>query len=105
MTTNTEAMLAALLPCPFCGNEAPEFERMGTARQSCIVVCGNCGCRHESSDEGARCGSSWNTRADLTQAEQRHAPGQCRHATSGCNYPEGECSGACIPAILQRQAP
>ena len=51
-----------LKPCPFCGHETPEFERMGTPRQSCIVACGNCGARHESSDEGDRCGSSWNQR-------------------------------------------
>jgi len=51
-----------LLPCPFCGGEA-EFERMGTPRQSCIVVCGNCGARHESGDEGARNGTQWNRRA------------------------------------------
>ncbi len=64
MTTDTTR--EALAPCPFCGNTNPKFERMGTARQSCIVVCGNCGCRHESSDEGARNGSSWNDRAALS---------------------------------------
>lgn len=53
-----------LLPCPFCGHESPEFERMGGRRQSCIVICGWCGARHESSDEGDRCGSSWNQRAE-----------------------------------------
>jgi Lar family restriction alleviation protein len=52
---------AALLPCPFCGG-TPEFERIGTARQSCIVTCTNCGTRHESSDEGSECGASWNNR-------------------------------------------
>lgn len=52
-----------LKPCPFCGHDTPEFERLGTSRQSCIVVCGNCGCQHESSDEGAECGTSWNDRA------------------------------------------
>lgn len=50
-----------LLPCPFCGSEAI-FERRGTARQSCIVVCTNCGCRHESGDEEGWNGSSWNDR-------------------------------------------
>lgn len=55
-----------LLPCPFCGHESPEFERMGDRRQSCIVICGWCGARHESSDEGDRCGSSWNQRAEPT---------------------------------------
>ena len=51
-----------LKPCPFCGGDA-EFERLGTGRQSCIVACGNCGARHESSDEYERSGSSWNQRA------------------------------------------
>lgn len=51
-----------LLPCPFCGNETPSFERMGSHRQSCIVECGNCGCRHESSDEDEKSGTSWNYR-------------------------------------------
>jgi Lar family restriction alleviation protein len=50
-----------LAPCPFCGGAA-EFERRGTGRQSCIVVCGDCGARHESGDSGDRCGSSWNRR-------------------------------------------
>ena len=50
-----------LLPCPFCGYAA-EFERKGTSRVSCIVVCTNCGARHESSDVGDASGSSWNTR-------------------------------------------
>lgn len=52
-----------LLPCPFCGHDTPEFERTGTSRQSCIVICGDCGARHESSDEYQRSGQSWNTRA------------------------------------------
>lgn len=55
-----------LLPCPFCGHESPEFERMGDRRQSCIVICGWCGARHESSDEGAQNGSSWNARTAPT---------------------------------------
>lgn len=55
----------ALLPCPFCGNESPSFERLGTHRQSCIVICGNCGARHESGDEDEKCGSSWNCRASM----------------------------------------
>jgi Lar family restriction alleviation protein len=50
-----------LLPCPFCGGEA-EFERLGTRRQSCIVVCIDCGCRLESADQDDNCGVSWNTR-------------------------------------------
>ena len=51
-----------LLPCPFCGDDEPEFEREGTGRVSCIVVCTNCGCRHQSSDSGEHNGSSWNRR-------------------------------------------
>jgi sarcosine oxidase delta subunit len=57
-----------LSPCPFCGNKTPELERIGTNRQSCIVACGNCGCRHESSDEYMQCGSSWNERATAAQS-------------------------------------
>jgi len=53
-----------LKPCPFCDGEA-EFERLGNHRQSCIVACTMCGARHESSDEGEHCGSSWNHRADI----------------------------------------
>jgi Lar family restriction alleviation protein len=64
---------AALLPCPFCGHDTPEFERMGTPRQSCIVICGNCGARHESSDEGANSGSSWNERAAIASIEAPQA--------------------------------
>ena len=64
--------MSELLPCPFCGNETPEFERVGSPRQSCIVICGHCGARHESSDEGSRNGSSWNQRA-AAQAAQPEA--------------------------------
>lgn len=60
--------MSELKPCPFCGNTEPEFERIGTPRQSCIVVCGNCGARHESSDEGEDSGASWNRRAQPAQA-------------------------------------
>lgn len=51
-----------LKPCPFCGGSA-SFERIGTHRQSCIVVCDDCGCRLESGDVGERSGTSWNRRA------------------------------------------
>lgn len=65
--TKDEAL--KLLPCPFCGHDTPEFERIGTPGQSCIVECGMCGCRHESSDEGVRNGASWNTREALAQPD------------------------------------
>ena len=65
MTADTQA----LAPCPFCGHEHPSFERLGTSRQSCIVVCGNCGCRHESSDEYGDSGRSWNERAGTQEGE------------------------------------
>ena len=66
--------MTKLLPCPFCGHDSPYFERMGTPRQSCIVECGNCGARHESSDEDERSGWSWNQRAALAQPEQPTCP-------------------------------
>ena len=50
-----------LLPCPFCGGEA-EYERIGTLRYSTIVVCTDCGARHESGDAGEIAGVSWNNR-------------------------------------------
>lgn len=50
-----------LCPCPFCGGAA-EFERRGTPRQSCIVVCSECGAKHESGDTW-NSGYSWNQRA------------------------------------------
>jgi Lar family restriction alleviation protein len=59
-------LVIELKPCPFCGNAEPYFERTGTPRQSCIVECGNCGCRHESSDEGDNSGLSWNERTPAT---------------------------------------
>ena len=50
-----------LLPCPFCGDEDIEVERVGTSRHSCVVACTNCGVRIESGEDGF--GSAWNTRA------------------------------------------
>lgn len=60
-------MSKKLLPCPFCGGAA-EFERKGNARHSCIVVCTDCGARHESGDAEWNSGSSWNRRASGTRA-------------------------------------
>jgi ribosomal protein L37AE/L43A len=56
-------MSQELKPCPFCGDSGPVIAQPGTARYSCIVECSNCGCRHESGDEGNRSGTSWNERA------------------------------------------
>jgi len=52
-----------LKPCPFCGHGAA-CERVGTNRQSCIVICTDCGCSLESGETGDDCGTKWNTRAD-----------------------------------------
>lgn len=68
--TDTTSAAPSLLPCPFCGHDTPEFERLGTSGQSCIVACGNCGARHESSDEYEDSGSSWNHRASQPVARE-----------------------------------
>lgn len=52
-----------LLPCPFCGDSNIIVERTGTTKQSCIVYCGECGCRLESNEIGA--GWYWNNRKTL----------------------------------------
>lgn len=57
-----------LKPCPFCGGAA-EFEREGTPRRSCIVACTQCGARHESGDQDWCNGSSWNSRASLSERD------------------------------------
>ncbi len=51
-----------LLACPFCGGRA-EITRKGTIRQSMIISCTNCGCRHESGDVfGLTKNLQWNMR-------------------------------------------
>ena len=50
-----------LKPCPLCEGEA-EFERMGTGRQSCIVICIDCGLKCETGETGHACGMHWNRR-------------------------------------------
>jgi hypothetical protein len=65
---------STLKPCPFCGHTTPYFERIGTRRASCIVVCGYCSGSHESSDEDENNGRSWNHRIapeSLTEALTR----------------------------------
>ncbi len=63
-----------LKPCPFCGGEA-EIERYGTQRQSCIIVCDDCGCRLEV-NETFSCGDSWNNRPELkAQLQKARAEG------------------------------
>lgn len=84
MTTNNE-----LLPCPFCGGQA-SFERRGTPRQSCIVVCGWCGCRHESGDEGAKCGESWNTRQPAMPADAEFQITQDGFIVAGAEGPRDQ---------------
>jgi hypothetical protein len=58
----TDAMQVkeALLPCPFCGGKA-EIERNGSAKQSCIIACEDCGCRLETGEIWSM-GQRWNTR-------------------------------------------
>lgn len=49
-----------LKPCPFCGGAA-EYERLGTARNACIIACTECGCRLETGEVWS-CGHRWNAR-------------------------------------------
>ena len=57
--------LYTLLPCPFCGGKA-EITRKGTARQSMIITCEDCGCIVESGDVYGL------TRNDSLQWNHRH---------------------------------
>ena len=79
-------MTEQLKPCPFCGNTEPGFERIGTSRQSCIVACGDCGARHESSDEGEASGASWNRRAQPAQAVPVLSDEELRDALRTCPH-------------------
>lgn len=56
-----------LLPCPFCGGKAG-YERMGTARQSCIISCDSCACTLETGEVWS-CGQRWNTRHPTPQSD------------------------------------
>lgn len=71
-----------LLSCPFCGGEA-EFERLGTPRQSTIVACTQCSCRHESGEEWDH-GRAWNRRSTLKpEGEQISGEAVERGAVAG----------------------
>jgi hypothetical protein len=50
-------------PCPFCGDTSIYLQREGTNRASCIVFCGECGCKLESNEIGY--GDFWNNRPKL----------------------------------------
>lgn len=49
-----------LMPCPFCGGSA-RYERMGTARHTCIIACNTCGCKLETGEIWSA-GEGWNKR-------------------------------------------
>lgn len=110
MNGGVQVQAVALLPCPFCGHDTPELERMGTPRQSCIVICGNCGARHESSDEGANSGSSWNERAAIASTEAQPAPMTHREAAcilainAAISRMEEGCKGDAITPLLGAKA-
>lgn len=74
-------MTEKLLPCPFCGGKA-EIERPGTAKQSCIIACDNCGCRLETGEVWSM-GERWNSRRDPSIAQ---APGTERGYTEAEGY-------------------
>ena len=54
---------AKLKPCPFCQGKA-RIERIGTMRQSCVIVCEDCGCLLESGEVWTM-GEKWNRRYHL----------------------------------------
>jgi Lar family restriction alleviation protein len=65
-------MGVALKRCPFCGGEA-EIERPGTARQSMIVTCTDCGAQMESGNVAGLTepsGYAWNRRAPSPAIEK-----------------------------------
>lgn len=64
-----------LRPCPFCGSEA-QIEKIGTARQSMIIACTNCGARVESGDVRGLTDPqawAWNIRDKRELAAEREA--------------------------------
>lgn len=81
-------MRATLKPCPFCGGAA-YFERMGDRRQSCIIVCEDCGARLESNEEGEQCGAQWNERGAAGEVV-RSAP--CQHCGKATPFLCADCA-------------
>lgn len=65
---SSPATEVALLPCPFCGGSAG-IERKGTAKQSSIIACNDCGCRLETG-EIWNIGKRWNTRGPATGGDE-----------------------------------
>jgi hypothetical protein len=62
--------------CPFCGGAAA-IERAGSARQSNIVACTDCGCRVESGDIFDP-GRSWNARVPARMSQRFRAAEQVK---------------------------
>lgn len=56
-------MKNALKPCPFCGNNGPEFDTGGgTCRW---VICNDCGTEGPSADSKRQAAARWNERVHV----------------------------------------
>lgn len=79
-TKSVAAAEEALAPCPFCGGKpsiSVDGGRVGTARQSMIVVCTHCGALMESGDVWGLTPMaewSWNRRWIIHTAEPAPSP-------------------------------